>query len=269
MKKNLLIILIFHIFKIFSAENNFVIIIPSYNNAKFLVKNLDSALHQNYKNYRIIYVDDASTDETFTLLNNHLKLVKPCVDIKIIKNSENKGALYNFYHTIHQNVMDDEIVVCLDGDDQLAHNNVLSFLNKIYENKSTQSHQEIWLTYGQFSTNRGSLGFAREYAQSIVKTGSFRNAPWSATHLKSFKAWLFKKINKDDFLYNGSFFRYCSDMAFMFPMLEMGRNHIQYIQEILYIYNLDNPISEFRKSRKTEMFYGNYIRSLKKYSSLD
>jgi glycosyltransferase involved in cell wall biosynthesis len=264
-----LLVCIFVVFNCFSFENKFVILIPSYNNARFFKNNLNSVIKQNYQNYRIIYIDDASTDNTYYLVQDFLKSYNKKLDVKLKRNLQNQGGLSNFYHTIHQDVMDDEIVICLDGDDQLADNNVLCFLNHIYENEVSETNQAIWLTYGQFKKTSGSLGFAKEYPKKIIENRLFREFPWRATHLKTFRAWLFKKIKKEDLLFNGSFFPFCSDLAFMFPMLEMGKNHIKYIQEVLYIYNIVNPTNVFKISRSQQDFYNQYIRSLKSYSSLD
>ena len=37
---------------------NFVFIIPSYNNEKWVYKNIKSIVNQNYHFWRIIYIDD-------------------------------------------------------------------------------------------------------------------------------------------------------------------------------------------------------------------
>jgi glycosyltransferase involved in cell wall biosynthesis len=50
-----------------------VFVIPSYNNAQWYAKNLQSVLHQNYRNYRILYVNDASQDGTDTLVEGLLE----------------------------------------------------------------------------------------------------------------------------------------------------------------------------------------------------
>ncbi len=50
----------------------FVIIIPSYNNARWYEQNILSAVGQDYPDdhYRIIYKNDASTDGTGDLVGN-------------------------------------------------------------------------------------------------------------------------------------------------------------------------------------------------------
>lgn len=47
------------------------IIIPTYNNAKYLVRCIDSILNQTYKNIEIIIVDDGSTDNTKDILKKY------------------------------------------------------------------------------------------------------------------------------------------------------------------------------------------------------
>ena len=47
---------------------NFVIVIPSYNNAQWYKRNLDSVFAQTYKNFSVIYLDDCSPDGTGQLV---------------------------------------------------------------------------------------------------------------------------------------------------------------------------------------------------------
>ncbi len=48
-----------------TVEKPFVIIVPSYNNSRFVEKNLQSIFTQRYENYRVIYIDDNSSDQTY------------------------------------------------------------------------------------------------------------------------------------------------------------------------------------------------------------
>jgi len=61
------------------------IIITNWNGKKWLKKCLDSFKKQTYKNYEIIFVDNASTDDSLEFVKKKYPLVK------IIKNKENYG----------------------------------------------------------------------------------------------------------------------------------------------------------------------------------
>lgn len=63
------------------------ILIPAFNEEKCILHTIKSVINQNYSNYEIIIINDGSTDNTFQVLNNFLKLSK-----SNIKN-------YNFFKT--------------------------------------------------------------------------------------------------------------------------------------------------------------------------
>lgn len=47
------------------------VIIPNYNHAPFLEERIDSVLHQTYKNLEVILLDDASTDNSKTIVEKY------------------------------------------------------------------------------------------------------------------------------------------------------------------------------------------------------
>lgn len=47
------------------------IIIPNYNYARFLQQRIESVLAQTYTNYEIVLLDDASTDDSVSILNHY------------------------------------------------------------------------------------------------------------------------------------------------------------------------------------------------------
>ena len=67
--------------------------LATYNGAKFLKQQVDSILHQTYKNIEIIVVDDGSTDSTISILEAYALEHK---NIKIYKNETNFGFVKNF-----------------------------------------------------------------------------------------------------------------------------------------------------------------------------
>ncbi|MTJ50314.1 glycosyltransferase family 2 protein [Dolichospermum sp. UHCC 0259] len=53
------------------------VIIPNYNHAKFLVQRIETVLNQTFQDFEIIFLDDASTDnskEVFSNYSNHPKI---------------------------------------------------------------------------------------------------------------------------------------------------------------------------------------------------
>ena len=77
-----------------------------------------------------------------------------------------------------------------------------------------------WVTYGSFvfaDGRPGSPSSAYEPAEDI------RAAIWKATHLKCFRAELFRAIDHDDLcLPSGEWLPHARDLAIMFPLLELA-----------------------------------------------
>ncbi len=243
---------------------DFVILIASYNNEKFVEKNLRSAL-QDYpeEHYRIIYIDDASTDTTYQKAQAIIADSDKEHLFTLIHNEVNKGALCNHYETIHNLIKDEEIVVILDGDDRLASRHVLEYLNKIYLGK------DIWMTYGQYrEINAKNIGFNKPMPPHIIQHNLFRKYQDIPSHLRTFYAKLYKKIALDDLMLNDEFLVMCADMATGIPMIEMARDHFAFIPDVLYLYNDANPLSDHNKSRKLQIEIDQYVRSRPVYSPL-
>lgn len=52
------------------------VIIPVYNGDRFVAEAIDSVVHQTYKNYEIIVVDDGSTDQTHQVLQPYFDRIR-------------------------------------------------------------------------------------------------------------------------------------------------------------------------------------------------
>lgn len=243
-------------------EKKFVIVIPSYRNSQWAEKNIMSAVGQKYSNFKIIYTDDASPDGTADIIENLINKYK-LNNVTLIKNDERKGALNNLYDMIWS-CEDSEIIVNLDADDWLAHSNVLNRLNQEYTNKN------IWLSYGSYiDYPQNSIGCAKSYEQHIINNRSFRRHPWRVSHLRTYYAALFKKIKKEDLMYQGDWADVTWDLFKMYPMIEMCGDKFSFISDILYIYNTTNLISDFRIKQERQAMLDRYIRNQFIYKQLE
>ena len=242
-------------------NNHFTVIIPAFNCEMWVVNNLSSVFRQNYKNYKVVYIDDCSTDNTFAWAESLLD--ESGVDFEIIKNDKNKKALCNLYTHIHR-CKEDTIIVTLDGDDSFAGVNVFETLNKHYQDPN------CWMTVGSYMQNDNYTVVSPRVSDGYWEK-NIRKLPWSFSHLRTFRKKLFCKIDKEDLLdLDGRFFQCTFDRAMMYPMVEMsGKDRGRLIDDILYIYNRNNPISVDRVQRYDQLRIEKLVCNKKPYKKLD
>ncbi|MBA2850515.1 glycosyltransferase involved in cell wall biosynthesis [Methanococcus maripaludis] len=72
------------------------VIMPNYNNEKYLPEAIESILNQTYENFEFIIIDDCSTDDSWNIIQNYvkkdnrIKAFKNEKNLKIVK-TRNKG----------------------------------------------------------------------------------------------------------------------------------------------------------------------------------
>ena len=61
--------------KYIKRQLRFCIVVPSYKNVKsnLYLRNLDSIFMQDYDNYHVVYIDDASPDQTGEYVKQYIK----------------------------------------------------------------------------------------------------------------------------------------------------------------------------------------------------
>jgi teichuronic acid biosynthesis glycosyltransferase TuaG len=138
---------------------------------------LRSICLQQYNNYRIILIDDRSTDQSQHLINNFIKITNS--SITCIINEKCYGAAYSRYQGI-QYVDDDEIIIFLDGDDWLFSDNILEYLNTIYNN-------DIDITFGSYRKYNSKVVIMTNKVKDIDIKNPGRY------HLRTGKASIWKK----------------------------------------------------------------------------
>ena len=103
-------------------DYKFSVIIPNYNNEKWLEKCLNSVLNQTYKNYEIIFIDDMSDDNSYNIAKEMLKA--PHKVLKVPYKKYNGGT-----RNIGILEATGDYIVCIDSDDWLKSENTLQNIN--------------------------------------------------------------------------------------------------------------------------------------------
>ncbi len=226
----------------------FNIVVPLFNAEKYIEKCLNSIIKQSYKKFQVQIVDDCSTDSSFDIASSICSKYK---NFAIIKNSRRLGALNNIFNLLNKKIKEPSrtIDILIDGDDYLYSGDVLNIL-------------------GSHLCSKGVRG--KKYPSLIRKFNLFREYFWYASHLRTFRHDLWLSVNKYDLLdKNRKYYSVAWDLAIMFPMLEMAGMRQEFVKDILYVYNDENPISDHKIRRKQQILAAKEIRKKDKYCKKD
>jgi len=208
-------------------------------------------LNQTHKNFKILFIDDFSN---YTRKQKS-HIIKKLKNHTVKFNKERRHSVYNAYKMLHEcTENDDAVVLNLDGDDWLFNDNVLAHLSKIY-----RQNPNCLLTYGECLLWGGeeysrSSHLIKEYTnipypKRIIRKSAYRLEPFYPLHPRTWKVWVFKKIEKADFLRpDGSWLEFAEDQAMFLPMLEMANGRFQVIKKPLYAYNVASKHSDTKRN---------------------
>ena len=276
------------------------VVVPCYNVDKWLRKNLDSIASQKYINYDVCVVDDCSTDNTKDIILEYCKKY----DWDYLLNSENKGAMYNIKAAIdYLNCKDEDVIVTCDGDDWLIDDGVFSALYNEYKKYN------CWMTYGgcgerlsggpkfqyfnlmfdgwtkeaEFLDTDGinpnpglNKSVPVEQVNRVINSSLYRRIPWVFGQLRTFKSWLWNRIDVDDLKNkDGKYYEATWDKAMMYPMLEMAGGRARCLTtkkgypKPLYVYNDNTGINDSKtKPELSEKYNTEILQKKSKYKPL-
>lgn len=276
----------------YHREHPMIVIIPSYNNIQIFEDTLRSVFDQNYRHFRIIFVDDCSdshhkynglreVDAVRSYVLKEKQNLRTIVVSQHVRQRQGAGR-YIGYHMAY----DDEIVILLDGDDRMHNDDVMNSISQNYIEKC------IGASYGSYvdmidNIVQTKIKGTTEFPRNVILNRSYRSHRYISVHLRTAFAKLFKTIRLIDLLDNNDkFFHIMTDFAEMLPVHEMmtpdrtkkrtshGRlKYFDVIKSPLCIYNMDNSVTyntSFARRNEDENYYKQYrIDASKKLRSLN
>lgn len=233
----------------------FSILIANYNNGHFFEDCFESIINQTYANWEVIIVDDASTDNSVSVIE---QLVSADSRFKLVQNAENKGCGYTknrcatFAHG--------EVLGFLDPDDAL----VPEALEVMVEAHTLNKEAAIITSKYEFVDLEMNFIKTSLYGGNIPKGKSYLTYGNGAlTHFATFK--------KDKYETSGGIspiMKRAVDQDLYYKLEEVG-HHI-FLDRVLYRYRVhQNSISNNENLFKAEYwhFYAmlNAYKRRKKY----
>ena len=228
------------------------IVTPVYNAEKYVRDCIASVAQQDYPNYTMHIIDDASTDDTYAAACDFIDTLPEEIQSRfwVHQNFQNLGAVYNQISTICKEAGDD-ITMLLDGDDWLVNNpNLFHMYNNLY-------NEGVEFTYGSCWSLADSIPLiAQEYPPQVKWRKSYRdykfnwNMPY--THLRTFLARNMRNYIRHHGNHafrdeDGSWLKAGGDTAIFYAMIEMADpENVVCIPEIVYNYNDLNPLNDYK-----------------------
>ena len=235
------------------------ILTTCYNAKPYIGRTIESLKMQNHTDWSCYITDDMSTDDSVA----HIKsLIKDDSRFTLIVNKKKYYQPGNYWQVLQlKDIADEDICITLDGDDWLPNNGILDNVLRYYENP------DIWITCGQFIQWHGGDRFSKGFTTRPPTFDNLREQVWRSSHMRTFKAWLFRKIKVEDLKApNGNFWEVTGDLSFMYPMLEMaGIDRTHYTQDINYIYNVETDLNDYKVNLQKQLEYAKLIRDKKPY----
>lgn len=225
---------------VIDQKNIIRIIVPCFNSNKYIIECINSIKKQTIKKWVCYIINDISTDKTAEFIKAGINKDERFI---VINNKEKMYVPGNYWQILNREEIDPhDICINVDGDDWLSDEKVFERILKAYIDEN------VWLTFGQFQEYKNGLlrmGWAKPPNWNTLR----KTFDWRATHLRTFKVWLFRKIKKEDLISStGTFFESAGDLSFMIPMLEMaGPKHCKFLKDINYIYNTETPLNDHKQ----------------------
>lgn len=226
------------------------VVTPVYNAEKYIERCIRSVAQQDYTNYKMIIIDDYSTDNTVAVARRTIASLHESIQDRftICVNDVNVGAVCNQIKIAEAH---SGIIMLLDGDDWLVNDpTIFDMYNNIYNNGAEFTYGSCWSVCDNIPL------IAQEYPPEVKEKKQYRNYKfnWNMpyTHLRTFRGDLLVGYIYDHGYHafkdkNGEWLRAGGDTAVFYALIEYADpDKVVCIPDIVYHYNDANPINDYK-----------------------
>jgi len=199
----------------------FSVLIANYNNGNYIKETLDSVFAQDYTNWEIIIVDDASTDNS----KDVYALYAGDSRIHIYYNEENKGVTYTKWRCLEY--AKGELCGFLDPDDTILPNALSLMVN------AHSLDDDISIISSRYYVCDENMNIQRESGYLRIPEGEsyltyMQYAPWPFISFKMSKYKQTKGLNKNN--------KIGDDQELCLLLEEVGKWHV--LDDLTYKYRM-------------------------------
>jgi glycosyltransferase involved in cell wall biosynthesis len=215
------------------------VVVPFWNCEDLLQRCLDSLGTQTHP-ATVVLIDDASAAPARELARTWCERASGRVCLSRSDNGGPAAARRDGLRWVLDHADSErDVVVLLDGDDELAHPQALSTIAAVYG-----ADPRIELTLGGHRRASGKAIYRRRYQAWQFELGLARAVSWRARHPRTFRVGRLRQVWPQIHWRwpNGSWIRSGTDVLLILPMLATLRWHeLVQLEEVLYVYNDVRP----------------------------
>lgn len=229
------------------------IIIPAYNVAAYIERSLKSIIAQTIDDYEIIIIDDASTDNTVTIINDFLNYHTFRFKPLFLVNPQNYGCATTRNIGIH--LAQGKYICFFDADDFYRP----TFLQVLSEIIIQEKCDFVFCGYDiQNSAQKSYKEYTsfKQYPKSSHKWHILTNSFIGKTHISHWAALYDLNFIRQNHLFYFDGCRKAADTEFVFYIM-MNSRKIRFTTQSLYIYNI-RPNSITTSDASDKLFDGYY-----------
>ena len=216
-------------------RNRFVFVAPMFNASETLPRMLHSICGQSYQNWKLILIDDVSSEEhvksSIKICNDFKRILNGKYEDKIVNvwNLEKKWEVANVLHGI--SICEDEDIVCrIDADDWLTDSDALTIIDAGYQ----QTGCELLWTAHRWGFSDDNISGPMD-----AKANPY-NHPWVSSHLKTFRKKLLNGVNDENYRGpDGNYIRRAGDQAIYLPALHNTHKRF-FLPRVMYHYTIED-----------------------------
>jgi glycosyltransferase involved in cell wall biosynthesis len=162
------------------------VVMTCYNTSHFVGEAIASVVNQTYKNWELVIVDDASTDNTVRVVAENLNKFKIQDRSKVLYHKENCGCGKSLSDAI--NASSGELIAVLDSDDVLSRNVLSLVVSPHIANKDISL---VYTNYMECGSKLEPRKIVRNFQMPKGKT--YLDYMKGVSHLKCFKKSFYQK----------------------------------------------------------------------------
>ena len=192
---------------------------------------ISSLARQTYEEVRVLFVDDASDDDTGVIARELLAELFPGRH-SFVRNEVRWGKARSAHVHLRMHLDEADFVAILDADDELIRTDALASMAERY----AAADDVVWTDFVTDTGKRGANG-------PLDPTRSPRTQGWRTSHFFSFRAALFANVREDHFKDDhGEWLQSACDLAMAYPILDQTRRY-RHLPILAHRYRATNPYS--------------------------